>query len=199
MDKGVDGSFLVRASTHSPGNYVLSARVDGEVAHVIIKVQAGQFDVGGGPPFKSLNELIGHYKTHSMIETSGRVITLKNPFNATSFMAKSIKDRVSELEKESGDILGKAGFWEEFEVSYFLITCTCICSCTCTCTCMTLILRKKELFVLFCVFMYFDSLLIKVHVLVLVVHSVSVPLNNVTVGKDKPSVDVCNGPLPHSV
>lgn len=118
MDKGTDGSFLVRASTHSPGNYVLSARVDGEVAHVIIKVQAGQFDVGGGPPFKSLNELIGHYRTHSMIETSGRVITLKNPFNATSFMAKSIKDRVSELEKESGDILGKAGFWEEFEVSY---------------------------------------------------------------------------------
>ena len=158
MDKGVDGSFLVRASTHSPGNYVLSARVDGEVAHVIIKVQAGQFDVGGGPPFRSLNELIGHYRTHSMIETSGRVITLKNPFNATSFMAKSIKDRVSELEKESGDILGKAGFWEEFEVSYLLITCTCTVAVH---ACMALILRRKELFVLFCVFMYFDSLLIK--------------------------------------
>ena len=121
MDKGQDGSFLVRASTHSPGNYVLSARVDGEVAHVIIKAQGGQFDVGGGPPFTTLNELITHYKTHSMIETSGRVISLKNPFNATSFMAKSIKDRVSELEKETGDIMGKAGFWEEFEVRSSLI------------------------------------------------------------------------------
>lgn len=112
---------MVRASTHSPGNYVLSARIDGEVAHVIISFSNGQFDIGGGTSFKSLNELIDHYRSHAMIETSGRVITLKNPFNATTFMASSIKERVSELEKESGDILGKAGFWEEFEVCLCII------------------------------------------------------------------------------
>lgn len=37
MNKGKIGSYLVRASSHSPGNYVLSARIDTEVAHVIIR------------------------------------------------------------------------------------------------------------------------------------------------------------------
>lgn len=56
-----------------------------------------------------------------MIETSGRVISLRSPYNATAFMAGSIKDRVQELEKESGDAIGKAGFWEEFEVTNLCI------------------------------------------------------------------------------
>lgn len=116
MDKGQEGSYLVRTSSHSPGNYVLSARVDGEIAHVIIQFQKNKFDVGGGPSYSTLNELIDHYRTTPMIETSGRVITLKSPFNTTSFVAASIKLRVSELEKESNDVIGKAGFWEEFEV-----------------------------------------------------------------------------------
>lgn len=117
-DKGVEGSYLVRASTHNPGNYVLSARVHGEVAHVMIGHDKGKFDVGGGPSFSSLNELIEHYRSNPMIETSGRVITLKAPFNTTSFMAQNIGQRVKELEKESIDVVGKAGFWEEFEVCY---------------------------------------------------------------------------------
>ena len=116
MSKGQEGSYLVRTSSHSPGNYVLSARVDGEIAHVIIQFQNKKFDVGGGPSYATLNELIDHYRNIPMVETSGRVITLKTPFNATSFVASSIKQRVTELEKESNDIIGKAGFWEEFEV-----------------------------------------------------------------------------------
>lgn len=115
-DKGVEGSYLVRASTHNPGNYVLSARIHGEVAHVMIDHRNGKFDVGGGPSFPSLNEVIEHYRSNPMIETSGRVISLKAPFNTTSFMALNIGQRVKELEKESIDVVGKAGFWEEFEV-----------------------------------------------------------------------------------
>ena len=116
LDKGQEGSYLVRASTHSPGNYVLSARVNGEIAHVIIQHRGTHFDVGGGPVFSSLPDLVDHYRNNPMIETSGRVISLKAPFHATSFVPSSIQQRVSELEKESKDVCGKAGFWEEFEV-----------------------------------------------------------------------------------
>ena len=116
LDKGQEGSYLIRASTHSPGNYVLSARINGEIAHVIIHHQDSNFSVGGGPPFPTLSEVVEYYRSNPMIETSGRVVNLKIPFHATSFVPSSIERRVSELEKESKDITGKAGFWEEFEV-----------------------------------------------------------------------------------
>ena len=128
MDKGNTGSFLVRASTHSPGDFVLSAQVDGEVTHVIIKRRDGKFDVGGGPSFSALTELIEHYKQTPLVETTGRVIPLKHPFHATSFLPSSIKQRYTELEKQTQDVYGKAGFWEEFEVSLFsLFVCMYVC------------------------------------------------------------------------
>ena len=114
-NKGQDGSFLVRASSHSPGNYVLSARVAEDVSHVIIRHSDDLFDMGGGPQFNSLNDLIEHYKKNPLIETSGRVIYLKHPFHSTSFLPRNIRLRVTELEKQNQDMYGKAGFWEEFE------------------------------------------------------------------------------------
>ena len=77
----------------------------------------GRFDVGGGVDFPSLEALIEHYKANPMIETSGRLIELKHPEHATTFFPTSIHKRVAELEKQSNDVYGKAGFWEEFEVS----------------------------------------------------------------------------------
>ena len=102
---------------HNPGYYVLSARVDERVSHVIIRNKEGLFDVGGGPTFNSLRELVEHYKMNPMVETSGTVIHLKHPFHATSFLPANITQRVGELQKQNQDVYGKAGFWEEFEVS----------------------------------------------------------------------------------
>ena len=116
LAKAQDGSFLVRSSVHNPGNYVLSARVDERVSHVIIRNKDGLFDVGGGPQFNSLSDIIEHYKTNPMVETSGSVIHLKHPFHATSFLPGNIIQRVQELQKQNQDVYGKAGFWEEFEV-----------------------------------------------------------------------------------
>lgn len=115
LNKGQDGSFLVRASSHNPGNYVLSARIADEISHVYIRHRDGLFDMGGGPQFNSLNDLVDHYKRNPLIETTGKVISLKYPFHSTSFLPKNIKQRVSELEKQNQDMYGKAGFWEEFE------------------------------------------------------------------------------------
>ena len=116
LAKAQDGSFLVRSSVHNPGNYVLSARVDERVSHVFIRYKDGMFDVGGGPQFISLSDLIEHYKTNPMVETSGSVIHLKHPFHATSFLPGNIIQRFQELQKQNQDVYGKAGFWEEFEV-----------------------------------------------------------------------------------
>ena len=51
-----------------------------------------------------------------MIETSGTVVNLKQPFNATKINVSAINNRVKQLLKEnSPNIISKAGFWEEFE------------------------------------------------------------------------------------
>lgn len=50
-----------------------------------------------------------------MVETSGTVVHLRQPFNATKINAIGIDSRVKELQKENSQWSGKAGFWEEFE------------------------------------------------------------------------------------
>lgn len=86
------------------------------MSHVMIRNKDNNFDVGGGPTFPSLTELVEHYKKNPMVETSGTVINLKVPFHATSFLPANIASRVAELQKQHHDVYGKAGFWEEFEV-----------------------------------------------------------------------------------
>lgn len=54
-----------------------------------------------------------------MVETTGTVVHLKMPFNATRITASTIECRVQQLAKENSQSSGKAGFWEEFEVIYF--------------------------------------------------------------------------------
>jgi tyrosine-protein phosphatase non-receptor type 11 len=116
LAKGQDGSYLVRPSVFNPGSFVLSVRVDERVSHVMVRNRDNNFDVGGGPTFPSLTELLEHYKKNPMVETSGAVINLKMPFNATSFLPANINARVVELQKQPQDVYGKVGFWEEFEV-----------------------------------------------------------------------------------
>jgi len=118
LEKGRNGSFLVRESQGKPGNYVLSVRSEDKVTHVMIRCEKERFDCGGGDQFDSLTELIEHYKKNPMVETTGTVIHLKLPYNATKVNAGKIDLRVAELQKESGPSSfggGKAGFWEEFE------------------------------------------------------------------------------------
>lgn len=115
MDKGKNGSFLVRESQSKPGDFVLSVRTDDKVTHVMIRYQDGKYDVGGGEKFDSLTDLVEHYKKNPMVETTGTVVHLKMPFNATRITASTIECRVQQLTKENGQSSGKAGFWEEFE------------------------------------------------------------------------------------
>ncbi|KYN13534.1 Tyrosine-protein phosphatase non-receptor type 11 [Trachymyrmex cornetzi] len=116
LERGKNGSFLVRESQSKPGDFVLSVRTDDRVTHVMIRSQDNKYDVGGGYKFDSLSDLIEHYKRNPMVETSGSVVHLRQPFNATRINASSIESRVRQLHKENGCRgKGKAGFWEEFE------------------------------------------------------------------------------------
>jgi hypothetical protein len=63
--------------------------------------QDTKFDVGGGERFISLSDLIEHYKKNPMVETSGTVVHLKQPFNATRINASGIDSRVKELQVSS--------------------------------------------------------------------------------------------------
>lgn len=116
LERGKNGSFLVRESQSKPGDFVLSVRTDDKVTHVMIRLQDSKYDVGGGEKFGSLCELIDHYKQNPMVETSGTVVHLRQPFNATRIVAVGIDARVEQLQKENGQhCYGKGGFWEEFE------------------------------------------------------------------------------------
>ncbi|KAJ8395168.1 hypothetical protein AAFF_G00036240 [Aldrovandia affinis] len=127
MDKGKPGSFLVRESQSKPGDFVLSVLTNEEkhenvdrrtkVTHVMIRFQDGKYDVGGGERFDTLADLVDHYKKNPMVEKSGIVVHLKQPFNATRINAANIDNRVRELNKVADNSeKPKQGFWEEFEV-----------------------------------------------------------------------------------
>eukprot|EP00106_Octopus_bimaculoides_P002092 XP_014769534.1 PREDICTED: tyrosine-protein phosphatase non-receptor type 11-like [Octopus bimaculoides] len=115
MMKGKNGSYLVRESQSKPGDYVLSVRCDSWVTHVMIRFLDGKYDVGGGNQFDSLSDLVEHYKKNPMVEKTGVVLHLKQPFNATRTTASAIESRVKQLQKDNNTNTGKSGFWEEFE------------------------------------------------------------------------------------
>uniref|UniRef100_A0A183B466 Protein-tyrosine-phosphatase n=1 Tax=Echinostoma caproni TaxID=27848 RepID=A0A183B466_9TREM len=117
LEKDVYGCFLVRESVHRPGSYVLSVLTSSsQVAHIMIHGKPnGMYDVGGGHQFSSLKDLIAFYTNTPMVEKSGGLVSLKQPFNATRFNVSTIDERMRQLEQENGHGSGLAGFLEEFE------------------------------------------------------------------------------------
>lgn len=119
LENGKNGSFLVRESQRQPGDFVLSVRTRDRVTHVIIRRQDNKYDVGGGQQFDDLVSLIEHYRSYPMVETTGEVLRLIQPFNATRIQVRHFHTRVKQLQKENeGPIESmayKQGFWEEFE------------------------------------------------------------------------------------
>lgn len=119
LENGKNGSFLVRESQRQPGDFVLSVRTRDRVTHVIVRRQDDKYDVGGGEQFQDLVSLIDHYRNFPMVETTGEVLRLIQPFNATRIQVRHFHRRVKQLQKENeGPIESmayKQGFWEEFE------------------------------------------------------------------------------------
>eukprot|EP00055_Hartaetosiga_balthica_P004278 m.10953 g.10953 ORF g.10953 m.10953 type:complete len:537 (+) comp3753_c0_seq1:82-1692(+) len=115
LKRAPENSYLVRTSRSNPGCYVLCVKSKGEVSNVMIRFSNNVYDLGGGRQFPDLKSLIEHHKKHAIIEGKNRVLKLENPVNATRLNAAAIKDRFEELSRETDDVYGKAGFWQEFE------------------------------------------------------------------------------------
>ncbi|XP_041973227.1 tyrosine-protein phosphatase non-receptor type 11-like [Aricia agestis] len=119
LENGKNGSFLVRESQRQPGDFVLSVRTREKVTHIIIRRQGNMYDVGGGLQFDDLVGLVEHYRNYPLVETTGEVIRLMQPFNATRIQVQHFHTRVKQLQSENeGPIESmayKQGFWEEFE------------------------------------------------------------------------------------
>nr|CDS33738.2 tyrosine protein phosphatase non receptor type [Hymenolepis microstoma] len=117
LQKGKNGSFLVRESIRQPGSYVLSVVTGGNtVSHILVnRLPNSKFDLGDGRAFSTLSQLIEHYSAFPIMVKDGDLICLKQPFNVTRLNVSCLDQRVAQLEKEG--VRGKrvTGFWEEFE------------------------------------------------------------------------------------
>ena len=111
------GTYLVRESQQNPGTYCLSIKTDDTFTHVKINQTNERFDLGGGRSFGSLIELLEYYKTNPIIDSSQKVVHLKQPLLITTFHAELISTRVADLKRQNrGDTCTQFqnGFWEEF-------------------------------------------------------------------------------------
>ena len=72
----------------------------------MLVVQDGKYDVGGGRKFETLRLLVEYYRHNPMVEQSGTVVPLKQPFNATRITARGIGKRVKELSVSGGQVGG---------------------------------------------------------------------------------------------
>ncbi|ODM92888.1 Tyrosine-protein phosphatase non-receptor type 11 [Orchesella cincta] len=91
LDRGNEGSFLVRPSRSSPGDFTLSVRRRGTVTHVKIQNTGDFYDLHGGEKFATLYELIQYYTENQgqLREKNGEVIELLLPL----FCADPINER----------------------------------------------------------------------------------------------------------
>ncbi|CAG9091930.1 unnamed protein product [Plutella xylostella] len=119
LENGKNGSFLVRESQSQPGDFVVSVRTRDHVTHIIIRRHGGLYDIGGGQQFPDLVSLVEHYRAYPMVESTGDVVRLVQPLNATRLQVRHLPARVKQLQKENEGPLEtlayKQGFWEEFE------------------------------------------------------------------------------------
>lgn len=77
LEKGRNGSFLVRESMRNIGSYVVSVLTGDHVDHVMIYCRDNKkFDIGGGRQFENLKDLIDFYVTTPMVEKSGTLVSL---------------------------------------------------------------------------------------------------------------------------
>lgn len=81
ITKGEGGSFLVRPSQNTPGDFALSVRRDKDVTHIRIQNQGDFYDLYGGETFATLSELIQYYTENpgQLKEKNGIQIELRYP------------------------------------------------------------------------------------------------------------------------
>ncbi|KAM3719044.1 Tyrosine-protein phosphatase non-receptor type [Dirofilaria immitis] len=113
--EGKHGTYLVRESQSSPGQFAISVKAaDDKVIHVMIYSKNDKFDIGGGATFSTISELLEHYTRNPMVDQAGTVVNLKQLLPSTRIPASGIDTRYHRLE-QINRATGKDGFADEFE------------------------------------------------------------------------------------
>ncbi|CAF1089147.1 unnamed protein product [Rotaria magnacalcarata] len=118
------GSFLVRDSETSPGDYVICVKTPDYIANIKIKYFSGNLFLDGKgrqeqiDRFKSLDELIHFYLKHNiLVGVDGVAFRLVQPCTSNWFYARDIHQRCEFLSKLMPSQHGhKSGFNLEFEI-----------------------------------------------------------------------------------
>ncbi|XP_069099148.1 tyrosine-protein phosphatase non-receptor type 6 isoform X2 [Pleurodeles waltl] len=84
-NRGVHGSFLVRPSRKTQGDFSLSVRVGDTVTHIRIQNSGDYYDLYGGEKFATLSELLEFYTKEygNLQDKDGTLIELKYPVNCS--------------------------------------------------------------------------------------------------------------------
>ncbi|XP_065885811.1 tyrosine-protein phosphatase corkscrew-like isoform X2 [Dysidea avara] len=82
--RGQDGSFLVRGSYSTPGDYSLCVRLKDEVVNVKIYGRGEKFDLGAGTQFGSIEDLIKYYKKNPFNIAGGKQVHLCQAIECTA-------------------------------------------------------------------------------------------------------------------
>jgi len=120
-DKHKNGTYLVRESTHYPGDYTLCVYKDGAVDHYHIKSKKGKITVDDEIFLDSLEELIAHLRTD---DDGGLCHKLTEPLirqggKELKVDRKAFKEyEISPRDIIKGSLLGSGQFGEVFEGTF---------------------------------------------------------------------------------
>ncbi|XP_047040850.1 tyrosine-protein phosphatase corkscrew-like isoform X1 [Helicoverpa zea] len=116
MEKGKNGSFLVRESQAHPGEFVLTVRVRGHVTHVMIRKHHDKYEVGSGEQFDDLVGLIEHCRAFPLTDSSGDALRLLQPVSGVRARRRPRQDPVHLQETDDCQQLDASiGFDGEFQ------------------------------------------------------------------------------------
>jgi len=92
------GAFLVRKAASAPGDFCLSVRYNGRVHHYRIRsLGSGSYTINGTADFKTLRELVQHYRSTS----DGLVCALTKPCPNAKPQMNSLGKDAWEIDRES--------------------------------------------------------------------------------------------------
>ncbi|KAE9554287.1 hypothetical protein FO519_002521 [Halicephalobus sp. NKZ332] len=111
-----NGTFLLRESSTTPGEFVIGVKCNDEILHIKIFNVNGRYRVGQhGEAFRTVGELVNNYTAVNMFQTNGKPVHLYFPLQSTSFFASMIDERIDFLKKPSKRNPKKDNAAEEFD------------------------------------------------------------------------------------